>query len=660
MGPRKHLELLKTPNGWAGVAELEQLVRRTVAELDRYQERHGLEAELYTLKSVVSCFPGLVLAKDLDRRYFLINDAICELNQTERENILGKRFEEVASLGHSEVTHLSDQLAFDGQFVQYEAELVVLGKPRYFRLQKSPIRSVAGNVVGVCAVAIEISDLMASEKKMQQANSFQAAVIETSAEGVCVVSFHPQHERWEISLWNRKLAEISGYSAEEVSSLEVFFQHIRPEDQQRMRQRITRMVAGDALQQEEWKVYNSRHQLLTLQISTAEVVDVHGKTAYAVFVNDITLSQQIQSSLQESRQRQLLATQHARMSVWQWDLHSNRVSFDDNLPLLLGYDASRIYPQDFWWSIIHPEDHDRVEHCFQNFAKQISPELSLNMRMRHADGRWLWIACQGQFLHDDPKTGIVIGTDSDVTDKIQASEAIAQLQQELMQVTRHTTVGELSAGLAHEITQPVTAMRSYAAAIRKMLEATGDDRDEAGILEYLSRIEVNARDASEILQTIRSLFTPSQLTMAEHQLETVINQTLIIIGPELRQHQIELIRDSSAEDVTVRVNQSLLVHVLINLISNAIQALLSARPPRPTISIRTEHSDEQTTIIVADNGPGFPDHIAENLFQPFVTTKPNGMGIGLAICKRIVEAHGGTIQGENGARQGAIFTIHLP
>jgi len=660
IGPRKHLEYLKVHNNWAGVPELEHLVTRTVAELERHQEHHGLAAELQTLKTVVSCFPGLVLAKDLDRRYFLINDAICELNQTDRENILGKRFEEIPSLGPSEVTHLSDQLAFDGQFVQYEVDLVVHGIPRYFRLQKSPIRDLTGRVVGLCGVAIEISDLIASEKKMQQANSFQAAVIETSAEGICVVSFHPQRERWEISLWNRKLAELSGYTAEEVSSLEGLLQLIRQEDQQRMQQRITRLVAGVPLQQEIWQVYNLKQQLLTLQISTAEVVDVHGKPAYAVFVNDITASQQIQFSLQESRQRQLLATKHARMSVWQWDLKSNQVSFDDNLPLLLGYDSGRIYPQKFWTNTVHPDDQARVHQHFQDFAQQKSSELSLQMRMQHADGRWLWMACQGQFLHDDPNTGIVIGIDSDVTDRVMANEEISQLQQELMQVSRLTSIGELSAGLAHEITQPVTAMRSYAAAIRKMLETPVQDRDESEILEYLSRVEVNARDASEILQTIRSLFTPSNMTMAPHSVGTLINQTLVIIGPELRKRQIQLIRNSSADSCLVEVNQSLMVHVLINLISNAMQAIESARPVDPAITIQTERDSEQVCISISDNGPGFAETVVESLFKPFVTTKLDGMGIGLAICKRIVEAHGGRIQGESQSGQGALFTIHLP
>src|SRR5690606_10879756 len=117
----------------------------------------------------------------------------------------------------------------------------------------------------------------------------------------------------------------------------------------------------------------------------------------------------------------------------------------------------------------HPDDLPPVLQACQEVRQGVRRLMSVQYRVQHADGSWRWIRSQGQFLHDDPTTRLIIGTDCDITNEVQANESVSQLREELLHIARLSTGGEMAAGLAHEITQPMTAIRSYAAATRQLV-----------------------------------------------------------------------------------------------------------------------------------------------------------------------------------------------
>jgi C4-dicarboxylate-specific signal transduction histidine kinase len=234
------------------------------------------------------------------------------------------------------------------------------------------------------------------------------------------------------------------------------------------------------------------------------------------------------------------------------------------------------------------------------------------------------------------------------------------LLQRLTHVSRLATMGEMAAGIAHELNQPLTAIASYAQACDWLL-ARGST-DTAEIRDALQQITAQGLRAGEIIRRLRNLARTPDTQRVLTDCNSLVEELRGLALTDARVHNARLEMDLAANLPQVLVNRVEIQQVVLNLVRNAIEALESVPPERRDIILRTAEGPEETVeISVIDTGPGVDQKIVDRLFSPFVTTKPAGAGLGLAISRSIVEAHKGTLRYRpQQAAGGACFMLRLP
>ncbi len=237
-----------------------------------------------------------------------------------------------------------------------------------------------------------------------------------------------------------------------------------------------------------------------------------------------------------------------------------------------------------------------------------------------------------------------------------AEENASRLREELEHVARVATAGELATSLAHEVNQPLAAIVANAQAGRRFLAAGVSTRAE--IDEILADIAQQGVRASEVIKRLRGFLRKNPGEQRALDVDEEVRAALPLVRRELQDHQVEVRLDLDASSSRIVCDPVQLQQVLINLLKNACEALSSTSGPR-LVTLRTRARSGHVEIEVRDTGPGLAPEVAQRLFQPFVTTKAKGMGLGLTICRSIAESHGGTLVCESG-EQGTVFRIILP
>jgi PAS domain S-box-containing protein len=246
----------------------------------------------------------------------------------------------------------------------------------------------------------------------------------------------------------------------------------------------------------------------------------------------------------------------------------------------------------------------------------------------------------------------------DITERVRAHNELTRAQSQLAHAARISTLGELSASIAHEVNQPLTAAVTNAEASLRWLNRAEPDIDEAKAA--IGRMISQAKRASDIIARIRAMSTNRAPEKTRFPCRGLVDDAVAILRRELADHQVRLrvILGNSLPDI--EGDRVQLQQVVINLMVNAIQALGQIEDTRRALTVRLLPEMDRVMLDIEDNGPGVAPEHAARLFNAFFTTKADGMGMGLSICKSIVESHGGTIVLLPAAPQGALFRATLP
>jgi two-component system sensor kinase FixL len=253
---------------------------------------------------------------------------------------------------------------------------------------------------------------------------------------------------------------------------------------------------------------------------------------------------------------------------------------------------------------------------------------------------------------------IFTGFIRDLTERQETLLRLQDLQSELAHVGRVSEMGTLASSLAHELNQPLTAVASYCESARDLLGGDMEEETIAMIREAMDEAAKQSVRAGQIVRRLRDFMSHGETERHVESLQRLINEAnaLGLVGS--REHGIDVQVSLDPRADLVFVDRIQVQQVLVNLIRNAIDAMVDA--PVRKLSIRTARQAGFTRVTVEDTGSGINETIAEQLFQPFVTSKQNGMGIGLSICRTIVQAHGGRIWFEPGSSGGTAFHFTLP
>jgi two-component system, LuxR family, sensor kinase FixL len=252
-----------------------------------------------------------------------------------------------------------------------------------------------------------------------------------------------------------------------------------------------------------------------------------------------------------------------------------------------------------------------------------------------------------------PGTQLFTGFVRDLTERQDRERRVTELQAELVHLSRLTDLGQMVSALAHEVNQPLTAMVNYVGAVRRLVAAG----NQQGVQQAIERIAEQGNRARQIIQRLRDQVAKREATRRVENLSKTIEEAsglaLLGVGRGLK---LEIRVDQDATEAIIDKVQ--IQQVLLNLMRNAAEAMDGT--PRRELSISTVRAGGMVEISVSDTGHGLAASVRERLFEPFVTTKPEGMGVGLSVCRTIIEAHGGQLRAEDGAGGGTIFRLTVP
>lgn len=288
-----------------------------------------------------------------------------------------------------------------------------------------------------------------------------------------------------------------------------------------------------------------------------------------------------------------------------------------------------------------------------------APHFSAETRLRRLDGTEfdaLFTAC---FPRESVGAGSLLIGVIDLTERNEAQAALHNLQAEFAHAARVSMLGELTASIAHEVNQPLAAISTNASAGKRWLSRPEPDLDELrGINE---RIVADAQRAAEIIARVRRMAERREPEAGPLAMNAVIEEAVGFLRHELQGKGVTVSLALAPDLPPVRADRTQLQQVVVNLAVNAIQAMANADAASRTLTLASEVAEGRVRITVSDSGPGIPAADLPRLFQSFFTTKDGGMGMGLPICRSILEAHGGTIEARNAPDgDGACFVFTLP
>jgi two-component system sensor kinase FixL len=324
---------------------------------------------------------------------------------------------------------------------------------------------------------------------------------------------------------------------------------------------------------------------------------------------------------------------------------------------LFGYAADTVLGQNI--KMLMPEpygcEHDLyLEHYRKTGEKKVIG-IGREVVGQRKDGSTFPMRLSVGEVHSEGRR-VFVGIVNDLSERERRDQRIAELQHELLHVSRLTDMGQLAGALAHELNQPLTAILNYANVSRRMI-AGGSDQT-ARLDDVLQKIAEQAARAGDIIRGLRSFVEKRAHNRSVEDMVATIEEAIALAMVGAADANVKLTRMIDSTLPRAVIDKIQIQQVLVNLVRNAIEAM--ERSPRREIAIAASTVDDFIVVSVTDTGPGLSPEVAERLFQPFVTTKVKGMGMGLSICLAIIEAHGGRLAATSGEAGGARFEFSIP
>jgi PAS domain S-box-containing protein len=307
---------------------------------------------------------------------------------------------------------------------------------------------------------------------------------------------------------------------------------------------------------------------------------------------------------------------------------------------------------------VHPEDLPRILELFKR-SIAAGATFHYELRLRRFDGEYRWFENRGVPIRDE--SGFIARWYVllvDIEDRTRALERLEQMQSDFAHINRVSMMGELAASLSHEIAQPISAARMNASIALKILDDQPPDLSKAR--KVLGRIVGNADRAGDIVGRIREQIKKTPPRKEPFDLNAAINEVAVLAQSAIIRNGVS-VQTRLAEGLRpIQGDRVQLQQVFLNLILNAVEAMGSVESGARDLSISTEQDQTGVVVAVRDSGPGIDPHHLDRVFEAFYTTKSKGMGMGLSICRSIIEAHGGRLWAGANEPRGAVFQFTVP
>jgi PAS domain S-box-containing protein len=378
-------------------------------------------------------------------------------------------------------------------------------------------------------------------------------------------------------------------------------------------------------------------------------------------VRNVTERTRVQAALVQSERRYALATTAGGSGVWELNLDTDDVYVDPRLKALLGFEDHEIPDRAAGWrQRLHPDDLAMLASRWQALLDGAAPVFEAEFRVVHKDGSVRWLMARGSLVREAEGAASVMGTYTDFTDRKQSDEALRMARSELDRMSRLAAFGEFAASIAHEVSQPLTTIIINARACLRWLDQGSGNTTH--VQETLSDVIEAAKRADRIIRRNRELFR-RHIVVARRpvNLNDVVQEVAGLESDRLRTRSVRLETRLDADLPVIVGDRVELCQLVVNLVNNAVEAMVDSDPKSRVVIITTGvNGDGHVQASVCDAGVGLVAVDLAQMFETGYTTKATGTGVGLSICRTIVEAHGGRIWAVGNEGGGATFSFTVP
>jgi NO-binding membrane sensor protein with MHYT domain/signal transduction histidine kinase len=497
-----------------------------------------------------------------------------------------------------------------------------------------------------------------AERKLERSEAYLAEAQRLSHTG----SFGWRPSTGEI-IWSDETFRIFQYDGTTTPTVELILQRVHPDDAPLVRETIERASQDGRDFAHEYRLVMPDGAVKHVHVVAHALSDQPARIEFVGAVMDVSDRKRADEELRRSEGYLAEAQRLTHTGIWAWSVTARRsVYWSQENYRLFAFDPEGGIPSDeAFYQRVHPEDRDRVRRDVFVERPEEGSHFDVEFRLVPPDGAMKYVRSTGHPVRN--VSGDVleyVGTSIDVTERKRAEEErerLRQAQEDLAHVNRVTTMGELTASLAHEVNQPITAAASDANACLRWL--TRDDPDVEEARAAASRIVKDAMRAAAIIGRIRLFFTKSTPQRELLDINEVIREMVVLLRGEATRYAISVRTELAADLRQVVGDRVQLQQVLMNLMMNSADAMKTV-DGRRELAIKSQPADnEELLVSVSDTGIGLPPQ-ADQMFKAFFTTKPHGTGMGLSISRSIVESHGGRLWAGGNAPRGASFYFTLP
>ena len=609
----------------------------------------------------VDDIPGLVVLLTADGAVDVVNRQVLEYT--------GRTLEELKQWETSDLVHPQDLPRVAEVFGRSIAagtgyEIVQRlrrsdGAYRWFLNNGVPLRDTDGQVVGWCMLLTDIDEQKGAADTLRDSERHFRLLVETIP--ALVWRGTPEGE---LDYLNQRAVKYLGHTAEELAGgrwLELVYPDHRESTVQRWLQAATTGSPYDDI----YKLRRADGEYRWIRSVGAPLHDADGRIAY--WYGLIVDVEERKRTEHELRRNEAFLAQGQRLtktgSLW-WDVSSGRVTWSDEIFRIMELPTTTEPTVDLALSRIHPDDRALVQEMMERSARD-GTNIDLEHRLLMPDGAVKHLHVVLQNVGQEPGTPEFLGAVTDVSERKRSEEELRRAHDhltragaELARVSRLTTLSALTASIAHEVNQPLSGIITNASTCLRMLDGTPPDID--GARETARRTIRDGNRAADVIARLRALFSKREFTPEALDLNEATREVIALSATDLQRNRIVL-QSRLADDLPLISGDRIqLQQVILNLLRNAADAMSEVDDRPRDLLIETAADGGGVRVTLSDAGVGIPSQTMDSLFDPFFTTKSGGMGIGLFVCRSIVDRHHGRLWAESNDGPGATFSFSIP
>lgn len=551
---------------------------------------------------------------------------------------------------HRSIKGKENNLEFEHRIICPEGNIrVIATRGRIYRDEQ-------GRAIRVAGASCDVTERRRAEQRLRDSEEKFRSIVETTNEWIWEIDAQGRH-----TYNNPALFRMLGYRPSEILG-KTCLPYVHEDDKEWLAKSLpfhieTKTGWNNVIVRWRHKDGNYRY----LESSAVPIISETGAVkGFRGADRDITLRRQVEQTLEELSERLNLALRAASMGTWSWNIAENKLLWDDYMyPLYDMEPGSFKGGYEEAMEAVYPEDREYIK---QEISKAIHENMSFDIehRVQWQDGTIHFIAARGKVYRNENDEAVrLTGVSWDITARKHTEQLGRQHQVELAHVARMNSMGEMASTLAHELNQPLAAIANYTKGCVRRLESGNFQLDQ--VLHAMRQAASQSERAGEIIHRMKNFVRKGKLYYEAADINKIIRDMAALINYEMREFPVNIQLELTEQIPHLPVDKVQIEQVILNLLRNAIEAMQDAKTAKPKLLVRTlMPSSDIMHVDVVDNGPGFSAEIAQQLLTPYFTTKPKGMGMGLAICRTIIEAHGGHLSARLNPEGGAWFQFTLP